>query len=113
MSSNKQEYISIYTFELNYVALPTDKFQLTEEHDQAKNNILEMHSRSSHSSYTKEFDVKTYIVDSIECKMCSLHSFEFSKRLPNLYTTYRTLQCQHLQQTNKNQTKIQQKNYTT
>jgi len=113
MSSDKQEYISNYTFELNSTALPTGKFQLTEDHDQAQNNILEMHSCSSHSSYTKEFYVKTYIVDLVEYKMCSLYSFEFPKRLPNIYFTYKTLQCQHLQQNNMNQTKIQQKNDTT
>jgi len=57
MSSNKKECILIYSFELNPTALPTDKFQLTKEHDQAQNNILEVHSLSYHSSYTKEFDV--------------------------------------------------------
>jgi len=96
------ECIPIYSFELNPTTLPTDKFQLTEEHDQAQNNILEVHSLSSHSSYTKEFDVKTYIVDSVKYMLCSLHSFDFSKDLANLYTKYKTLQHQHLQQTNKN-----------
>jgi len=33
--------------------MPTDKFQLTDEHDQAQNNILEIYSCLSHSSYTK------------------------------------------------------------
>jgi hypothetical protein len=46
-----------------------------------------MYSRSSHSSYMKEFDVKTYIDDLVECKMCSLHSFEFPKRLENLWVS--------------------------
>jgi hypothetical protein len=77
MSSDEHECIPIYYFELNHRALPTEKFQLTEEHDQAQNKILEMHSCSSHSSYTKEFDVKTYIVDLVEYMLCSLHSCEF------------------------------------
>ena len=63
MSSGKHKCILIYSLELNHIVMPTDKFQLTEKHDQVKNNILEMHSRLSHSSYTKEFDVRTYIVD--------------------------------------------------
>jgi len=91
MSSEEQEYIPIYSFELNHTTLPTDKFQLTEEHDQAQNNILEMHSRSSLSSYTNELDVKTYIFDLVKYMLCSLNSFEFSKRLANLYTKYKTL----------------------
>ena len=91
MSSNKKECIPIYYFELNLTALPTDNFQLTDEHDQAQNNILEVHSFSSHSSYTKEFDVKTYIVHSVKYMLCSLHSFDFSKDLANLYTKYETL----------------------
>ena len=62
MSKNVKECIPIHSFELNPTALPTDKFQLTEEHDQAQNNILEVHSLTSHSSYTREFDVKPYIV---------------------------------------------------
>jgi len=45
-----------------------------------------------------------HIVDSVEYNMCSLNSFEFSKRLANLYTKYKTLQCQHSQQTTMNQT---------
>jgi len=40
MSSGKHKCIPIYSFELNPTALPTDKFQLTKEHDQAQNNIL-------------------------------------------------------------------------
>jgi len=44
MSHHKNEYILIDSFELNHTALPTDKFQLTKEHDQAQNNFLEMHS---------------------------------------------------------------------
>jgi len=92
--------------------MPTDKFQLTEEHNQAQ-NILEIYSSLSHSSYTKEFDVRTYIFDSVEYNMCSLNSFEFSNRFANVYTKYKTLQCKHLQQTNKNETKIQQNNDTT
>jgi len=75
--------------------MPTDKFQLTEEHDQAHINILKMHSLLSHSSYMKEFDVTTYIVYSAEYKTCSPHSFEFSKRLTNPYTKYKTLQHQY------------------
>jgi len=31
-----------------------------------------------------------------------IHSFDFSKRLANLYIQYKTLEYQHLQQTNKN-----------
>ena len=64
MSNDKRECIPIHSFKLNLKILPTDKFQLLKEHDQAHNNILEMHSHLSHSSYTKEFDVKTYIIDS-------------------------------------------------
>ena len=101
MCHDKKECTSIYSFELNHTALPTDKFQLTEEHDQAQNNILEMHPCSSHSSYIKEFDVRTYITDSVEYNTCSLHSFELLNGLTNLYTKYKILQCQHLQQTNK------------
>lgn len=90
MSSNKKECISIYSFELNSTALPTNKFQLTYEHDQAQNNILEVHFLSSHSSYTREFDAKTYIVDLVKYKLCSLHSFDFSKDAANLYAKYKT-----------------------
>jgi len=56
MSSGVNECIPIYSVELNPTTLPTDKFQLAEEHDQAKNNILEVHSFISHSSYTKKSD---------------------------------------------------------
>ena len=35
MSSDKKKCILIHSFELNHTALPTDKFQLTEERDQA------------------------------------------------------------------------------
>ena len=91
MSNDKKKCIPIYYFELNPTELLTDKFQLTKEHDQAQNNILEVHSLSSHSSYTKEFDVKTYIVDFVEYKLCSLNSLDFSKRLANLYIKYKTL----------------------
>jgi len=73
MSHHKEECIPIHSLKLNTTALPTDKFQLTEEHDQAQNNILEMYSLLLHSSYTKEFDVKIYIVDSAEYMLCSLH----------------------------------------
>ena len=45
--------------------------------------------------------------------MCYLNSFEFSKRFANVCTKYKTLQCEHLQQTNKNETKVQQNNGTT
>jgi len=91
MSSNKNECIPIYSFELNPTALSTNKFQLTEERDQAQNNILEVHSLSSHSSYTREFDVITYTVDLVKYKLCSLHSFYFSKDAANLYANYKTL----------------------
>jgi hypothetical protein len=30
-------------FEFNLTALPTDKFQLTEEHDQTQRNLLDVH----------------------------------------------------------------------
>jgi len=85
MSRNVKECILIHSFELNPTALSTDKFQLTEEHDQAQNNILEAHSLTSHSSYTREFDVKTYIANFAEYKLCSLYSFEFLNKLANLY----------------------------
>jgi len=102
MTRDRRECIQIYYFELNHIIVPTYKFQLTDQHDQAQNNILEMHSRLSHSSYTKEFNVRTYIVDLEYYKLRYIHFFELSKRLANLYTKYKTLQCQHLQQTNKN-----------
>ena len=102
MSSDKKECIPIHSFELHPIELSTDKFQLIEEHDQVQNNILEVHSLTSHSSYTKEFNVKTYIVDSVKYMLCSFHSFEFSNILAILYPKYKTLQHQHLQQTNKN-----------
>jgi len=70
MSSDEQKCIPIYSFELILTVLPTEKFQLTKEHDQAQNNILEMHSCSSHSSYTKEFDVKTYILELVKYMLC-------------------------------------------
>jgi len=81
MSSNKKECIPIHYFELNLTALPTDKFQLTEKHDQAQNNILNVHSLTSYSSYTKEFDVKTYIVDLVKYMLCSIHSLTFPRIL--------------------------------
>ena len=65
MSIDKKKCIPIYYFELNHIALPTDKLQSTEELGQEQ-NILAMHSRSSHSSYPKDFDVITYIVNSVE-----------------------------------------------
>jgi hypothetical protein len=102
MRSDVKECIPIHSFELNLTALPIDKFQLTEKHDQAQNNILEVHSFSSHSSYTREFDVKTYIVDLIKYMLCSLHSFDFSKSLANFYAKYKILQYQHSQQTSMN-----------
>jgi len=43
MSSDKHECIPIFFYELNLTTLPTDKFHLTEEHEQAQNNILEKH----------------------------------------------------------------------
>jgi len=55
--------------------------QLTEVHDQAQNNILEVFSLTSHSSYTREFDMKTYIVDSVKYMLCSLHSLTFQRIL--------------------------------
>ena len=58
MSRDVKEYIPIHSFELNPTALPTEKFQLTEKHDQAQNNFLEVHSLTSHSYYTREFNVK-------------------------------------------------------
>jgi len=91
MSSNKKECLSIHSFELNLTALPTDKFQLTDEHDhvgtkfspsdQAQNNILEVCSITSYSSYTKEFDVKTDINDSVKYMLCSLYSLTFQRIL--------------------------------
>jgi len=88
-------------FELNLTSLPTDKCQLTKEHDQVQNNILEVHSHVRHSSYTNEFNVKTYVVDYVKYMLFSLHS-EFPKDLVNLYIKHKTLQCQHIQQNNKN-----------
>jgi len=60
MSSDKKECIPIHSFELNLIALSIDKFELTEEDDQAQNNILEVHSLSAHSSYTNKFDVISF-----------------------------------------------------
>ena len=37
MSNDVNECIPIHSFELNLTVLPTDKFKLTEEHDQAQN----------------------------------------------------------------------------
>jgi len=91
MSCDKKEYNPIYYFRMNSTILPSDKFQLSYEHDQAQKNVLEMHSRLSYSSYMKEFDVRTYIVDSVEYNICSIHSFVFSKRLTNCDTKYKTL----------------------
>ena len=45
MSNHTKECISRGYFKLNFTALPTDKFQLTEEYDQAQRNLLEVHSR--------------------------------------------------------------------
>lgn len=47
MSIHTKECIPRGCFELNLTALPTDKFQLTEEHDQAQRNLLEVHSHHS------------------------------------------------------------------
>jgi len=44
MSHHRKECILKGCFELNLTALPTDTFQLTEEHDQAQRNLLEVHS---------------------------------------------------------------------
>jgi len=79
MSHHRKEYIPRGCFELNLTDMPTDKFQLTEEHDQAQKNLLEVHSLMLHSSYTKEFDVKTYKIDLLEYMMCSLHSLTFQR----------------------------------
>jgi len=38
---------------------------------------LEVHSLTSHSSYTREFDVKTYIIDLVKYMLCSLYSLTF------------------------------------
>jgi len=81
---------SKHSFELNHTALPTDNFRLSKEHDQAQNNILEVHSLTSHSSQTRDFDVKTYIVDLVKYKLCSLHSFDFSNDVANPYAKYKT-----------------------
>ena len=81
MSSDVNECIPIHFFELKPNTLPTDKFQLTEEHDQAQNNILDVHSLTSHSSYTRQFDVKTYIIDLVKCMLCYLHYLTFQRIL--------------------------------
>jgi len=81
MSSDEHECIPTHSFELNLTPLPTDKFQLTEEHDQAQNKILEVHSHMPHSSYTREFDVKTYIFDFAEYMLCSLNLLTFQRGL--------------------------------
>ena len=44
MSHQRKECISRGCFELNLTALPTDKFQLIEEHDLIQRNLLEVHS---------------------------------------------------------------------
>jgi hypothetical protein len=117
MSSDEHECSLIYSFELNPTVLPTDKFQLTEEHDKAQNNMLEMHSCLSHSSYTKKFNVKTYIVDSVEYNMRFLNSFEFSKRLANLSLSIRQFNANILNKLpwiklNSNKIKTQHNNIT-
>jgi len=81
MSGDVKKCISIHSFVLNSTTLSTDKFQLTEEHDQAKNNILEVHSLTTHPSYSREFNVKTYIVDLVKYILCSLHSLTFQRIL--------------------------------
>ena len=58
MSYDKNKCFPIYSLELYPTALPIDMFQLTEKYDQAQKDILEMHSLSSPSSYTNEFDVR-------------------------------------------------------
>jgi len=45
MSNHTKECIPIGCIELNLTALSTDKFQVTEEHDQAQRNFFEVHSR--------------------------------------------------------------------
>ena len=54
MTDHRKECIPRGCFELNLTALPTDKFQLTEEHDRIQRNLLEVHSFLRQSSYTKE-----------------------------------------------------------
>ena len=44
MSHHRKKCIPTGCFELNLTALSIDKFQLTEEHDQAQRNWLEVHS---------------------------------------------------------------------
>jgi len=44
MSRHRKECILRGCFEFNLTALPTDKFQLTGEHDQTQRNLLEVHS---------------------------------------------------------------------
>jgi len=44
MSHQRKECISRGCFELNLTALPTNKFQLTEEHDPVQKTPLEVHS---------------------------------------------------------------------
>ena len=44
MSNHSKECTPRGCVELNLTALSTDKFQLTEEHDQAQQNLLEVHS---------------------------------------------------------------------
>ena len=63
MSSNKNECIPIYSFELILL----------------------------HCQLTREFDVKTYILDLVKYKLCSLHSFDFLKDVANHYAKYKTL----------------------
>ena len=45
MSHHKKECIPKGFLELNLTALPTDKFQLTQEHDPVQRNPLEVHFR--------------------------------------------------------------------
>ena len=44
MSHHIKECTPRGCFEFNLTALPSDKFQLTEEHDQTQRNLLEVHS---------------------------------------------------------------------
>jgi len=81
MSHYRKECIPRGCFELNLNALPTDKFQLIEEHDQAPKNLLEVDTLPWHLSYTKEFDVVTYIADLAEYMLCSLNHLTFQKGL--------------------------------
>jgi len=105
MSHHRKECIQTGWFELNLTALPTDKFQLTEEHDQAQRNQLEVHSLMWHSSYTKEFDVITYRVDYAEYMLCSLNLFKVTCKSLHSVSSIPTSST-NLQELNLNSNKI-------